>query len=49
MRAPKKIKTLKDLTADDHNANKGTERGKGMIQSFMRAVASHVRRAILNV
>lgn len=37
MKAPKKIKSLKDLTSDDHNANRGTERGKGMIQSSLRA------------
>lgn len=32
----KTIKSLKDLTPDDRNANKGTDRGKGMIQNSLR-------------
>lgn len=33
----KKIRSLKDLRPDDRNANRGTERGKGMIQNSLRA------------
>jgi hypothetical protein len=35
-RAPKKIRSLKDLMPDQHNANRGNERGKGMIQNSIR-------------
>src|SRR5687767_10793140 len=33
----KSIRTLADLTPDDRNANKGTERGTGLIESSLRS------------
>jgi len=36
----KAIKKISDLKPDSHNANKGTERGKGMIEASLRKVGA---------
>jgi len=33
---PKSIKGIKDITPDKANANKGTQRGRGMVESSLR-------------
>jgi len=33
---PKSIKAIKDITPDKANANKGTQRGRGMVESSLR-------------